>query len=402
MNWDKITILKRFLLFLLLILSACLEPYNVNVSERENLLVVDAKLTNENKSHTVRLSRSIVNIDETPLLESNALVTILGNGGVKEELMEIEPGIYKTDSTKFLAKVGGKYKLSIITSDGKHYESDECEILTPSELDEIYLEKDISIDIENEELEGIRFYVNGKSLGNKYLRWTFEEAWKFRVPYPTMIGFDESKQIIYVPIENEFCWKQYNSNKIIIHSLNDQASGELAGKEVCFIPSNDTDRFQIRHSILIKQISISKEEYEFWSNLKLINEDGGDIFGVQPFSIQSNIKCLNDEDEIVLGYFQTGGVTTKRIYSTYKELGQLGLKLKYSHHCELDTVIVGNDNSYKSMYEIYEDLVLNGGFGLFDRAEGDMGPLNGLLLSRRSCVDCSQTGIVKKPKFWED
>ncbi|MGZ2370795.1 DUF4249 domain-containing protein [Ancylomarina sp. YFZ004] len=387
-----------FLLFLLCFLSSCIDSYNVDVKKYENLLVVDALITNENKSHQVKLTRSIANLDETPMVETKATVLISCNDGSVEILKEIEPGIYRTDSTKFVVEIGKTYQLKIQTEGGKSYSSDDCEILTSTDIDRTYFNRKDVVSVNNVELEGVSFFVDGKAPKDSYLRWIYEEDWKFSIPYPTLIGFDENKTVVYLPTQNSYCWKKSISHEIIIQSLKNQNSSDVKGKEVCFIPSDNTDRFSRRYAINVKQLNISRKEYEFWNKLKESSEEVGDIFGTQPFTIKGNVKSDDAENEPVLGYFQTGSVTSQRIFFDYTDVVELKLSLRNSRPiCVLDTISVGDDG-LNSEYEIYEKYVLDYGLGLHDQT--DMG--GGLILSESTCCDCSLTGSPKKPSFWED
>ena len=104
---------------------------------------------------------------------------------------------------------------------------------------------------------------------------------------------------------NEFCWKYSHSSDILIHSdVILQESSEPEKMPLLFIASDNSDRLLIHYSILVKQHSISKEEYDFWNNIKQVNEAGDDIFGKQPYMVDGNIHNISNPDEKVLGYFQ--------------------------------------------------------------------------------------------------
>lgn len=399
-NYKYGIMLRNFtlLLFLLGFMNSCIEPYNVVVNKYKDLLVVDGCITNENKSHHIKLVRSIANLDETAVAEINAEVVITCSDGTREVLREVEPGVYKTDSISFVVEIGKTYKLTIRTSNGKRYYSEDCEILQPSEIDNVYYNRKNIISVENENVEGVGFFVDGRASKDTYLRWMYDEDWKFSIPYPTLIGFDENKVLKYLSPENHYCWKKSSSHEIIIQSLQNQTTSDVKGKEICFIPSDYTDRFYFKYALKIKQLSISKEEYEFWKKLKDSSEEVGDIFGTQPFSITGNIKSETDENEPVLGYFQAGSVTAKRIFLDYKDVNRLKLSLKkHQTSCILDTVVIGYEG-LNTLYSIYDEFVLNRGYAVHDQLE--LG--GGLLLCQPECSDCSLTGSPKKPSFWED
>lgn len=383
-----------YCLLLIGILNSCVVPYNLDEEGYKDLLTVDAQITNENKSHFVKLSRSIANLNESPEVETNAVVRIQCNDGTEEILKEIESGVYRTDSTKFVVKVGNTYKLLIKTSNGKSYSSNECEILKPSKIDRIYSERKEVVDVNNEILEGVGIFVEGKGYSGSYLRWTYEEDWMFMTPHHYYTILDENSVASSGIVKDIYCWKKSSSNEIAIHSFQGQDSFDLKGNEVCFIPSDNTDRFMEKYAINIKQLSISKEEYEYWNKLQITSEEVGDVFGTQPFSVIGNIKSEIDEKELVLGYFQTGSVTAKRIYFDYKDVDRLELSLKNSiQNCELDTLKISE--RYPTPYSLYERFVLKGDRMIYPNSDA-------LLSAPSICFECSLTGSPKKPSFWED
>jgi hypothetical protein len=235
------------------------------------------------------------------------------------------------------------------------------------------------------------------------VRWIYDEDWRFRIPYPVRLDYNYSLgDWEYIRIENEYCWKNNISNQIVIHSFANQNNSELKDKEVCFVPSEDTDKLTVRYSVNVKQLSISKQEYEFWNKLQISTENVGDVFGTQPFSITGNIKNVDDDKEPVLGYFQTGSVMAKRLYVDRADVEELNLPImKYNAGCSIDSFEV-DGYAYTSALQIYEDHVANGSYNLHDAIYGDGLSIIGLLLARPVCSDCTKTGTLTKPDFWED
>lgn len=398
---------KIICIFLFLIgLSSCLEPYEVNIKDYKDLLVVDALITDEVKNHRVHLSRSVPNLDETPQVEAGALVIIKDENHNEEVLTEVAPGVYETDQKQFIAKVGGTYTLSIRTANGQEYQSSPCNILPKSTLNKVYVKTSKKWN-EDRTIEnyGLTILVDGNSYENGYMRWEYEEDWKFKVPYAPIIRYDYDAQswVRIIKPENEICWKSSISNEVIIHSLANQGNFEVKAKEICFIPSGLTDKLSVRYSILIKQMSISKGEYEFWNKLKISLEDTDNIAGNQPFSIKGNIKNINDSKEPVLGYFQTGSVSFQRLYIDRNEVVSLGLPMTPSNYGCLLNTFIADGKDYDTPLEIYEDLVVSGKLHLHDVVNDESGMrVIGLMLTSATCSDCTYSGTLRKPDFWED
>ena len=392
--------------FLLAIsISSCLEPYEVDISNYEDLLVVDALITDEVKNHRVYLTRSVPNLDTEPSVESGALVMITDETGKEEVLTEIEPGVYETDQLQFIARVGGTYTLTIRTSNGNTYQSEPCTIVPKSSINKVHYKKGKEWNVdETEEFEGIHILVDGTASEDTYVRWLYDEDWKFKVPYPVLMDYNyQTQDWEYMKIENEYCWKSYDSNQVLIHSFSNQENPTIKNREVCFVPSEVTDKLTVRYSVLVKQLSISKQEYEFWNKLKISTEDVGDVFGSQPFSITGNIQNTNDAKEPVLGYFQTGSVASERLYINRQEIADIELPIRsYKEGCRVDS-FKADGLSYSSALEIYETLVVSGPYNLHDAIYSDMSmAVIGLLLAPPPCSDCTVTGNPQKPDFWED
>jgi len=62
------------------------------------------------------------------------------------------------------------------------------------------------------------------------------------------------------------------SNDILIYSAFEGFTDQVKGQPVFFIDPKKSDRLLLEYSILVKQYSISSKEYEFWYNMKQINE----------------------------------------------------------------------------------------------------------------------------------
>lgn len=397
--------IKNILPFLLIFLlfSTCVEPYQVDTEGYRDLLVVDALITNENKTHLVSLTRSTPNINQKAVKVTGAIVEIRDDLGNVQWLTEKWNGIYVTDSTRFIPQVGRTYKLFIKTTDGKEYQSTACKMLPQTEISRIYFKKDKQWDNNNiNENEGIGIFLDGKSPEGAYIRWTFQEDWKFRITFPISYKFISDKQVEWMTPVNVECWKKNNSVNISIHSFSDQMNPEIKEKQILFIPTEHTDRLTIRYSVLVKQMTISQEDYDFLKKLQSSTEDVGDIFGKQPYTINGNIANINDNKEPVLGYFQVASVASQRLYINASET--FGLDLPYYKsgiECDLDTFWVGLE--FKTAYDIYKKKVVPGNYAIFEPIyDLKLTTVIGLVLSNAICADCTLTGSNKKPQFWED
>ena len=123
----------------------------------------------------------------SPVMVSHAEVSVQDENGVITLFQENEPGIYLSDPDEFTGRVGGTYSLQIRTEDGLEYISDACTMTAVPRIDSLYYEPDSEF-YENGTIEeaGLRVYLDtdNRDEACPYMRWEFEEIWKFRVPYP--------------------------------------------------------------------------------------------------------------------------------------------------------------------------------------------------------------------------
>jgi hypothetical protein len=397
------------------LLCTCIDPYTPKLSGYASLLVVDGLITDANTSNSIRLSRTFQDLNSTPPPVSDAAVFITDDAGNSNNLINEGSGIYKTDSTQFNGIPGRTYVLHIKTSDGSEYESDACLMNPVPDIDSIYFAKDQQL-VNNgtQSQDGISIYLDSKEGdNNQYYRWVYEETWKFKVPSPKKFNYiktDDPDNPIFMPITDvkEFCWKNGQSDEIIIRSISEGQPKKISRQPIIFIATDESDRLLLQYSILVKQYSISKNEYDFWNNLKEINEIGGDIFAKQPYTVLSNIKNINNPNERVLGFFQVSAVSQQRKYILYRNVALMGLPF-YSYPCktlELDLSYLPQpckncppptwDDLYWHLcialdYTFTEPIYYNVADGLLY-----------LVFTTPECADCELTGSSKKPDFWVD
>jgi hypothetical protein len=394
------------------LLCTCIDPYNPKLGSYSTLLVVDGLITDSNKSNVIKLSKTYQDQNTDPLMITNATVYITDNIGNSNYLKNGGNGIYKTDSLEFKGVSGRTYVLHI-QADGSDYESEPCLMEGVPEIDRIYFEKDEEL-VNNgtQTQQGIKIYLDSKnSDNNQFFRWEFDETWKFKIPFPKKFNFNiADSSVTVVPDVKEFCWKSRKSDEILINSINSGQSHTVKKEPLFFIASDQSDRLLIQYSILVKQYSISEKEYNFWNNLKQLNEIGGDIFSRQPFIVTSNIRNVNNPGERVMGYFQVSAVTQKRKNITKNDLVNFHLP-PFRNTCvelvkepkdypngfgqppttwaQLYTIFCGS-----SKYYFVEPLY---GIGI----PGKMN-LAKMVFAKPECVNCELSGTSKKPDFWVD
>jgi hypothetical protein len=402
------------LLAIILVVCTCIDPYTPNLKGYDSLLTVDALITDGNTPCTVRLTRTMQNQNAIPPVVSDANVYLTDDAGNSSTLINTGGGIYKTDIKEFTGIVGSTYVLHITTSDGNEYESEPGLMQSVSDIDSIYFEKDQQlINNATQSLNGISIYINTKGENNQYLRWSYEETWKFRLPLAKTydyikIAFHPDNPFFRLLTNAKiFCWKTKKSDEIVLGSFHSISSTGILKQPVIFIGTDQSDRLTLQYSILVSQYSISKKEYDFWNNLQQINEIGGDIFAKQPYTVISNIKNIHNSNERVLGYFQVSAVKQRRKTIVYNDIIAMNLPL-YNYPCQRlskdrSDVPTGPGSPPATWDELYSMYCETSDYTFVEPLfySGTL-DIEKLVFARPECANCLLTGTSVKPDFWID
>lgn len=114
-------IFAQLTVIFLLMMTACVEPVDINdvIDTTEGRVVVEGKITNEAKSHTVRLTRSTVALSNTPPANIVGASVRITDGENEFILTETDPGLYVTDPN-VKGQSGKSYTLKVVI-DGEEY-----------------------------------------------------------------------------------------------------------------------------------------------------------------------------------------------------------------------------------------------------------------------------------------
>jgi hypothetical protein len=222
-------------------------------------------------------------------------------------------------------------------------------------------------------IDGCQIYLDTHDPADecKYFRWEFTETWVLRL----LFG-----------VPNQTCYVSGRSNSINIKSTAAYGLSLVKRQPVTFI-DNETDRLQTRYSIEVAQYSMNEDEYNFWERLKNITVNVGGLYDIIPSTIPSNLVCLENPEEKVLGYFSVSAKATKRIFITDDFSGII---YRYGD-CATDTVYGEGD------IPGIDSIV----WTLWDFPAG-RSPRMRVLTDTRGCADCTVRGTKEKPAFWID
>jgi hypothetical protein len=382
-----------YILFLMMLFSsACVKPYEPPaIKANNNYLVVDGVInTNNNGITTIVLSRSKNLVDTVRIIpELNAKVTIVSATGIVYNLIDSnQNGKYK--SVPLNLNASGQYKIQIKTANNRQYESAFVNPITTPAIDSISWNQDA---VNN----GVNIKVSTHDPNNatKYYRWDFVETWQHNTKeiaqWVNVNGYIRSLGIDFLndPLQIHQCWTTSPSPNIAVANSIGLSKDVISLQPLHFIPFND-ERLTIRYSILVSQYALSQDAYNYWKLVQNNSQSLGTLFDLMPSQLVSNITCISDAQEPVIGYISASGVQQKRLFIRNDEVNNW---IKRIPGIDCIPQVIGTD---PVDFRIYKFSDANYAPWYF---VGSNPPF--LMIVKKTCVDCRLSGGENvKPAFW--
>ncbi|WP_298311746.1 DUF4249 domain-containing protein [uncultured Aquimarina sp.] len=404
-KWGRILVV----IFVCITLNSCIDPFEIETENFENILVINATITNEVKNQEILLSRTFRFEDDGPLSEEGATVKVIEDASVEYTFEESSPGIYRSVQ-EFAASSGKEYELSIQTSEGRSYVSDKVTLPQETSIERIYPQKITN----NNGVEGLGIFVDTfDPTGNsKYYRYEFEETYRIITPlwYPfDLIVTSEGENsfefgLVNRPENQKICYASNVSNNIKIANTTIFEEDRITGLEVNFIPAEDI-RVDNRYSILVRQYVQSREANGFYEILSSFSESESLFSQIQPGFITGNIISENNQEEKVLGYFDVSSVSEQRIFVNRDDF-LIDLP-RFALECDLIELVKDPFDELITFHQRIGAFIDSNEVRYFPDAPPEPGePIEfpGILsyFVPRACGDCTALGVSTAPGFWVD
>ncbi len=365
-----------------ILLYGCLDPYAPpQVSGSSNYLVVSGFLNAGDNSCTITLTRSLsLASTTTPPTVSDAKVTIEDAAGNSLTLVPQGNGVYS--NLNLSLNLQKTYRLHVkVTSED--YLSDYVPINPSPSIDSVGW----MLNQQESTVPNVTLYVNSHGTTGQmpYYLWDYEETWSYTAAYASNLKF-ENGNVVSVTDTTFYCWKTLPSTSILIGSTIQLSQNAVHQFTLASIPINSVKFFR-GYSILVKQLALTKDAFEYWQQLKSTTENLGTIFGPQPTRVTGNIHSSGNPTEPVFGYFSAAVASEKRIFIRPSQLPPPPAKVITGYeNCQLDTLTVSQ-------------LAYYAGGKAFVSSYG-VGPV-GYTTTSIDCVDCRfKGGTNVKPIFW--
>lgn len=356
-----------------LVVNSCIEPFSPpEVTNPGTYLVVDGFLNVSGDTSRIVLSHTqAVNDDKIFEKESGATIMADAENGESYAFQDVGNGTYELPPTNF--NRDAKYRLRIKRSNGKEYESDYVVVSKTPPIDSVTYRVDPG-------KNAMMIYVNTHDPSNqtRFYRWNFEETYEYRMAYYSSLTRDYTANQIVPRKDNiNVCWRTLSSRDIKLGSTIKLSEDIIRDLPVNIVDIG-TNKLYFGYSILVKQYGLTREAFEYWTDLAKTTQGTGSLFDPQPSQVTGNIHAKADARELVFGYFSAAQEQRQRIFIR-EALGSYP-------RCAAPDTLNFND-------------AFNGSAVLLYYYMGD--GKGGYLGTSESCADCrSQGGTTTKPSFW--
>jgi hypothetical protein len=337
--------MRNWIYLSLILLTACIEPYAVEVPEGESMLSVEGHITNGPGPHTIKITRTAtygsVFVDFIrPVILATVAVKETETGLVTF-LKETSQGTYETPDG-FRATTGNSYSLRIVTSEGSEYISFPSKLHPVPIIDSLSY-RSIIIPTENRlqprsGLQLVAFFNDPSDMQNYYY-------WRVKNPISSVQTFPEYYRPPFSlptdPFQPKPCCKfcdiaDSNLIKALFLAEDSNFNGLNTGQIAGFIEDNGF-RLSYKYRFDFEQLAISEDTYRF---LRLINQQmtlTGSVFDPPPANIRGNIVCLTNPEETVLGHFFAAGVSETKVNLSVEDLDLFQIQRPFNDDCRVLT-----------------------------------------------------------------
>jgi len=390
-TYQTITLLLGGLL-LCLMGTSCVEDFEPEITENfENILVVEAILTDEMKSQEILISRTVPLEEEQIQMESNAQVRVIDDGGNTFVFSETAPGRY-TSETPFATQPSAEYQLLIDTSDGVSYASNTAQLAPQSEIQNFSATRTTN----NEGEEGVAITLDSFNPDNitSFYRYQYEETYEIIAP---LWAFEEAVIISENPIsigtqlrtrEERVCYNTELSNTIMTATTIGLNDTRISQFPLRFISRNNFI-IRTRYSILVRQFSQSSAAQFFYDTLQEFSSSETLFSQIQPGFIQGNIFPQNNTDQNVLGLFEVSSVASERLFFNFEDLFPDENLPPFIRNCEVRRF---QPNSFALL-----NAIRTNAFELIG-----VDSTGEFVMTNTICGDCNVLGTNIRPDFWVD
>jgi len=374
---------------LLLCMFSCIEPFQPEIDETADLLVINGNITDRAGWHSVEVSISSPLNEPGFIPVTGCIVRVEDDKGQGVTYDESRSGIYGANLDESFLVVDRAYKLYVFTPDGNEYQSDFDPLLSCPPVDTVYYSKEKQkTENSNVTYSGLQFYVDviGEAGDSRNFLWKLNETYEYH-SYENFDYFWDMFDLKFYDPPSDSLWICYRSRQIpelFTASSRYLIVNELHGFPLNFVSSR-SHRLGIAYGLFVSQYSLSDEAFLYWDKMRNQLSESGGLYDKQPSGSEGNIYNVNDPEEQVLGYFYSSQIQENWVL--FKNRGNFSVR-PFTYNC--DTL-----ETWPS--RLRDPLPPNYLFSI-DSNDEVVGPP---FVTGRHCLNCTDWGgVLEPPEYW--
>lgn len=344
-----------FSVLLILLTSACVDRINFDIGHEVIFtFVIDGHITDQPGPYTVKINSAFdIESKLSPrTARSVKRVVLSDNKGEREELSEVDMGIYQTDPNGIRGKIGRAYTLRLELVDGRIYESLPDTLNSPGTVDSIYFNFVQGVTKDGATKYGFDIFFNSSAATkeNYYFLWRFTATFQSDTrPTPsdrngcTPVGgkcnyvplcsgllnvggytFISAVWEQMKPCECCTCWYNIFNPDLILSDNQLLRSGRFLGVKAYSLPLSAW-YFQHKVHVEISQMSLSRQTFDFWKAVKAQKTAANSLFQPITGKVPSNFVELTNTGIPMEGLFYAAAVTGKSTFITREDVPNPGI-----------------------------------------------------------------------------
>jgi len=389
----RIRTLFIVLVYLFAIGFSCKKPYNPTiVSSDQSYLVVDGVINSGADSTIVYLSRTVkLNIKSFRNPEQGAVLKVESDKNDVYTLQETIPGKYV--ATNLNLPTDRKYRIHILTANNKEYASDFVENKITPPIDSVYATPLVT---------GVQFSVSSHDNTNKtrYYRWDYTESWSYEMGEKASTLLYNNGNVVSRSQDSlvNLCYKFPQHNSSIFLANSEKLTQDVISKSPLGYVDGSTGKLSKVYEMLVSQYALTPEAYKYWALLKTNTEGMGTITDPQPSQSITNIHCITNPAEPVIGYVSVSTIALKRVFLAGRTLPfAVNVLAKDSVSCGGGVIWMQPENTFLTRLHA----IMASGDTLLVRFETGGNGATGYSYETAICADCRlRGGTTTKPAYW--
>ena len=294
------------LIIILFLFCGCIKQIKLNYRTPPNTLVVEGLLLTDSTPCKVSLSYSGLFNEKGGQLKNyitDAIVFVYDDMNDSLKLTGDGAGNYTDVHNEFYAKPEHSYYIKIFLSNGETYASvpeNIPKVVNNFELDTIGVSPTPALP----DLFGADIKINIQDPPDEtnYYRWiTRDYVPRKATGVPCSFGNPPA-------FCNQYCYQVFTDS--VIRILSDKnINGNLIRDESVLISPY---YYYGNHFVEIKQLSLTREAYQFWQLYQQQTTRTGTIEDPLPSALNGNVYNIQDSTQLALGYFEASDAVSKK------------------------------------------------------------------------------------------